>query len=162
MNPIQLREGMPEDPSPQIGPSLMCADQGNLRQETIDLDRAGVDFFHFDIMDGNFVANLAMSPDMIQALRAATKKPFDVHLMLAKPEPYIGRFASSGADSITIHAEAGGGFGRSRAMHPPSRCEGGRGASMFVAGTFLLFKPGVSFEDTVRMVRACLDSENTE
>ena len=238
MNPIQIREGRPEDPFPQIGPSLMCADQGNLRQETIDLDRAGVDFFHFDIMDGNFVANLAMSPDMIQALRAATKKPFDVHLMLARPEPYIGRLASSGADSITIHAETGGdlagavqcirqaGVKAGVALNPGTpvsvvepllgqldivclmavepgfagqkfieailpkidelaakirkadtatriEMDGNisleripdlrrRGASMFVAGTSLLFKPRVSFEDTMRKVRACLDSENTE
>lgn len=224
--------------APQIGPSLMCADQGNLRQETIELDRAGVDFFHFDIMDGTFVANLAMSPDIMKALRAATRKPFDVHLMLARPEPYINRFASSGADSITVHAEAEGdlatilqsirqaGVKAGVALNPGTpvsvvepmlgeldvvclmavepgfsgqkfiesilpkidelavkirrtgtatriEMDGNisldripdlrrRGASMFVAGTSLLFKPGVSFEKTMRKVRACLDSEKTK
>lgn len=84
----------------------MCADQGNLRQQVLELDASGVDFFHFDIMDGHFVSNLAMSPDMVKSLRGVTKRPFDVHLMLVQPDRYINRFADSGADSITVHAEA--------------------------------------------------------
>ncbi|MDD5198486.1 MAG: ribulose-phosphate 3-epimerase [Terrimicrobiaceae bacterium] len=91
---------------PEISPSLMCANQGNLRQDVIELDRAGVDSFHFDIMDGNFVPNFAMSPDMMKAVRGATRKPFDAHLMMLHPERYIARFADCGADSITVHAEA--------------------------------------------------------
>jgi len=91
---------------PNIGPSLMCADQGNLRQAVIELASAGVDFFHIDVMDGNFVPNFAMSPDTIRALRQVTELPFDVHLMLSDPSRYLDRFIGAGADSITIHAEA--------------------------------------------------------
>ncbi|WP_025950644.1 ribulose-phosphate 3-epimerase [Geobacillus thermocatenulatus] len=89
-----------------IGPSLMCADMGNLRDNVIRLDKAGVDYFHFDIMDGKFVPNFTMGPDIIRALRNFTNKPFDVHLMIEKPEEHLGLFIDAGADMISVHVEA--------------------------------------------------------
>jgi len=92
--------------SADLGASLMCADQGNLRGAVRELDRAGVDYFHFDVMDGSFVPNFALSSDTVRALRGDTRKPFDVHLMVRHPERHLDRFVAAGADSITVHAEA--------------------------------------------------------
>jgi ribulose-phosphate 3-epimerase len=90
----------------ELGASLMCADQGRLREAVVDLDRAGIDYFHFDVMDGTFVRNFALGADQMRALRTATGKPFDAHLMVVHPERHVAAFAAAGADSITIHAEA--------------------------------------------------------
>ncbi|SDM25293.1 ribulose-phosphate 3-epimerase [Sediminibacillus halophilus] len=89
-----------------IGPSLMCADMGTLRDTVKRLDQAPVDFFHFDIMDGSFVPNFTMGPDMINNLRPHTNKLFDAHLMIEEPERYIDLFADAGCDMISVHAEA--------------------------------------------------------
>ncbi|WP_019119871.1 ribulose-phosphate 3-epimerase [Brevibacillus massiliensis] len=91
-----------------IGPSLMCADLGRLKETVEALEQAGVDFYHFDIMDGSFVPNFTMGPDMVKALRPYTNKPFDVHLMADEPERHIDLFAAAGADLISVHAEAKG------------------------------------------------------
>lgn len=88
-----------------IGPSLMCADMGNLQSAVRELDQAGVDFFHLDIMDGLFVPNFTMGPDLIKQIRPFTDKPFDVHLMVMKPEDHIDLFIEAGADMISVHAE---------------------------------------------------------
>ncbi|GIO87038.1 ribulose-phosphate 3-epimerase [Paenibacillus faecis] len=88
-----------------IGPSLMCANFGKLQENIEQLELGGVDYYHFDIMDGNFVPNFTMGPDMVKSLRGYTKKPFDVHMMVEAPERYIELFASAGADMISIHAE---------------------------------------------------------
>lgn len=89
-----------------IGPSLMCADLGILRECVQLLDHSGVDYYHLDIMDGNFVPNYSMGPDILKSLRPYTNKPFDVHLMVKEPERYIDMFADAGANMISIHAEA--------------------------------------------------------
>lgn len=89
-----------------IGPSLMCADQGILRDSVETLDDCGVDYFHFDVMDGVFVPNYSLSADTVKDLRKYTKKPFDVHLMVQNPERYIDQFVDAGADLISIHAES--------------------------------------------------------
>ncbi|CAG7614307.1 ribulose-phosphate 3-epimerase [Paenibacillus allorhizosphaerae] len=89
-----------------IGPSLMCADWGKLKDSVDMLERGGVNYFHFDIMDGSFVPNFTMGPDLLKALRSYTNKPFDIHLMVQEPERYIEMFAEAGADWISIHAES--------------------------------------------------------
>jgi len=84
----------------------MCADMGNLKDAINRLDSGKVEFYHFDIMDGSFVPNFTMGPDMIKTLRPYSATPFDVHLMIQEPERYIDLFADAGADMISVHAEA--------------------------------------------------------
>ncbi|WP_026701198.1 ribulose-phosphate 3-epimerase [Salibacterium aidingense] len=90
----------------KIGPSLMCSDLGALRQDVQILHNGNVDFFHFDIMDGNFVPNYTMGTDMIKSVRQDTDLPFDAHLMIENPERYIDTFVESGCDMISVHEEA--------------------------------------------------------
>lgn len=87
-------------------PSLMCADYGNLRGTVQELDAAGIDIFHCDVMDGNFVPNFAMGLEDIKAVRAATDKLVDVHLMIENPASKVELFANAGADIIYIHPES--------------------------------------------------------
>lgn len=91
----------------RIAPSILSADFSRLGEEVCALDAAGADYFHVDIMDGHFVPNISFGPMVMQSIRKLTSKPFDVHLMIAPVDPYITAFARAGADSITVHAEAG-------------------------------------------------------
>ncbi len=91
-----------------ISASLMCADLTRLGEDIAELESAGVDWLHFDIMDGHFVPNLTFGPDLIRNLRPITKLPFDVHLMIDEPIRYLDRFREAGADIIVVHAEACG------------------------------------------------------
>ncbi|MCX6806687.1 MAG: ribulose-phosphate 3-epimerase [Candidatus Berkelbacteria bacterium] len=90
-----------------VSASIMCANVLNLGEEVRNLEKAGVDCIHIDVMDGNFVPNFVTGcPDLIRALKSATNLPLDVHLMIQKPENHVEAFANAGADIIVFHYEA--------------------------------------------------------
>jgi ribulose-phosphate 3-epimerase len=90
----------------KISPSILSADFSKLGNEIQDLEKAGADFIHIDVMDGHFVPNITIGPEVISKLRDYTSLPFDVHLMISPVDNFIKNFADAGADIITIHPEA--------------------------------------------------------
>ncbi|WP_406562300.1 ribulose-phosphate 3-epimerase [Klebsiella pneumoniae] len=90
---------------PKFCPSMMCVDLSRLTEEVQALEKAGADMFHLDVMDGHFVPNFALGLEDVRAISKLASIPFDVHLMLTNPDPYIETFASLGCEIIYVHAE---------------------------------------------------------
>lgn len=90
----------------KIAPSVLSADFTKLASEIENVEKAGCDMIHIDVMDGHFVPNLTVGPFIVKAIRRLTRLPLDTHLMIQNPEKYIAQFAEAGSDTLTVHVEA--------------------------------------------------------
>ena len=91
----------------KLAPSILAADFARLGEQVREVEAAGADYIHVDVMDGHFVPNITIGPVVVKALRGATRLPLNVHLMIDEPERYIDAFAAAGADGLVVHPEAG-------------------------------------------------------
>ncbi len=93
--------------TPLIAPSILAADFARLGEEARAVEQAGADWLHVDVMDGHFVPNITIGPDVVKALRPLVQIPLDVHLMISPADPYLEAFRKAGADILSVHPEAG-------------------------------------------------------
>lgn len=91
---------------PGVSPSMMCADALNLGADAVALEKAGVQYFHYDVMDGDFVPNFMLGPDVIKAVRKVSKVPADIHLMVKNPERHLHLFDLREGDVVSVHQES--------------------------------------------------------
>ena len=108
-----------------VAPSILAADLGRLAEEIRAVERAGADWIHVDVMDGHFVPNLTMGPDIVRAVNAATSLPLDVHLMVTDPFDFVKPFAKEGADYISFHREVVDDVERACAVIDEAGCKPG-------------------------------------
>jgi ribulose-phosphate 3-epimerase len=111
--------------TPIIAPSLLSADFARLGEEARAIEAAGADWLHLDVMDGHFVPNLTIGPDVVKALRPHVSIPFDVHLMISPADPFLEAFAKAGANHIYVHPEAGPHLNRSLKLIRQLGCKAG-------------------------------------
>jgi ribulose-phosphate 3-epimerase len=108
----------------RVAPSIIAGDQSRLGEEVRAIEAAGADLVHLDVMDGHFVPNLTIGPGVVKDLRRHSTLPFDCHLMLSRPEPFLHAFAHAGADRITVHVEAEDPEGTLRAIRALGKAAG--------------------------------------
>lgn len=122
----------------KIAPSILAADFTRLGQQIEEVENAGADLIHIDVMDGRFVPNITMGPLIVEAVRRVTKLPLDVHLMIVEPERHIETFAQAGADRITVHIEASPHLHRTLSYIRESGCKAGVALNPHTPSTTLI------------------------
>ncbi len=127
-----------------IAPSILSADFARLGEEVRAITEAGADLVHVDVMDGHFVPNLTIGPDVLRALKPHSQLPFDVHLMISPVDPYIDAFVNAGADYLTVHVEAGPHVHRSLQAVKAAGCKAG-----------VTLNPGTPVESVLGVLNLC-------